>query len=242
MNQMDKLVVIVGGTGGIGWSTALKFLSSGYDVHIIDLNQPSESQKLMGKSKIYFHKCDISIYDELKTTLYSISEMAKTSISTLVISAAIQIDESWENFSVKDSDKILKNNLFGTLYCLLEGTKLIKEKGSIINVSSIHSKVPRKGRYSYDVAKFGIEILIQELAVEYGGRGIRINNIEPGCIDTPMNSFYDLNDSEIISKIPLGYIGKSEEVAELIYFLSSDSASYITGTSIPIDGGRRLLK
>ena len=58
----------------------------------------------------------------------------------------------------------------------------------------------------------------------------------------PMICFYDLNDSEIISKIPLGYIGKSEEVAELIYFLSSDSASYITGTSIPIDGGRRLLK
>ncbi|EME8168452.1 TPA: SDR family oxidoreductase [Enterococcus faecium] len=239
---MNKLVVIIGGTGGIGWSTALKFLSNGYKIHIIDLNTPSETQKSLGKSAIYFHKCDISKYDELKVIFQNIRTIEKTKISTLVISAAIQIDETWENFNILDSDKILKNNLYGTLYCLLEGTKYIVEKGSIVNVSSIHSKVPRKGRYSYDVAKSGIEILIQELAVEYGAKGIRINNIEPGCIDTPMNNFYNLKDSRIISKIPLGYIGKTDEVAELIYFLSSDSASYITGTSIPIDGGRRLMK
>src|SRR5699024_768454 len=240
---MEKSVVIVGGTGGIGWETALKFLSKHYTVHIIDISPPNKVQQMeIDSLSLYFYQCDIRKYDEVKRAFKEISQKTCSKISVLVISAAIQKNESWENFSIVDSEKILYTNLFGTLYCLFEGTKYIEIGGCVVNVSSIHGKVPRTGRYSYDMAKAGIEILLKELAIEYGPKGIRINNIEPGCIDTPMNKSNDIFSSDVLSKIPLGYIGSTSEVAELIYFLSSKASSYINGASVTIDGGRSLMK
>lgn len=125
---------------------------------------------------------------------------------------------------------------------MYQATKYLKSGGVVVNVTSIHAKSPRVNNYPYDISKAGIELLGKELAIELGSKEIRVNNIAPGCIDTPMNSDTDLNSEAILGKIPLKRVGQPSEVAKAIYFLASDDSSYIHGVTLAVDGGRNLLK
>ena len=115
---------------------------------------------------------------------------------------------------------------------------LKKNSGAIVNVSSIWGQCGAACEVAYSAAKAGVIGFTKALAKEMGLSGIRVNCVAPGMIDTPMNNtFSDEEKSEICSEIPLGRMGTAQEVAELIYFLSSDDASYITGQTIGINGG-----
>lgn len=231
-----KNVIVTGGSSGIGLAVVDKFLKNNYNVITIDKAKINKRQK-----KLYFFNCDISNKQAIGIVFKNIKQRFKK-INVLVNCAGIQKREKWNEIQVDTWNKIIQNNLNGTFYCLWEASKLMQEASSIVNITSIHSDDPRLGNYPYDASKAGIKTLTKELAIELGSKKIRVNNVEPGCIDTPMNKNIDLKSNQVIENIPLGRIGLPTEVAEVVYFLSTDGASYIDGATITVDGGRKLLE
>lgn len=231
-----KVAVITGGSSGIGLAVVKKFLRNNYSVVVIDKKDSFITEKYL-----YFYKCDISNYKVLKKVFSDIKLKFKQ-IDSLINCAGIQKLESWNNLHLDTWNKIIQNNLNGTFYCLREAVNLMKPGSSIVNITSIHSDDPRKGNFPYDVSKAGIKMLSKELAIELGTKKIRVNNVEPGCIDTPMNKGVNIKSKKILENIPLGRVGSPIEVAQVVYFLSTDAASYVDGATITVDGGRKLLK
>jgi NAD(P)-dependent dehydrogenase (short-subunit alcohol dehydrogenase family) len=124
--------------------------------------------------------------------------------------------------------------------CSREALKYMKRGSSIVNISSIAGMVGFSESASYCAAKGGVRSLTKSLAVEFGSKGIRINSVHPGVVESPMTKA-GLKDKsmekETISKVPLGRVGKPEDIANAVLFLSSDAASYITGEELVVDGG-----
>lgn len=231
-----KVVVITGGKSGIGSATVDIFLNNNYQVVVLDKEEVGKSHP-----KLLYYNCDISDEHMVKNVFEEIYKKF-CKIDVLINCAGIQILEEWHSISTVHWNKVIKNNLYGTFYCLNQATKYLNRGGAVVNVTSIHAKSPRINNYPYDISKAGIELLGKDLAIELGRKGIRVNNVAPGCIDTPMNTDIDLTSQVIRDKIPIGRAGQPEEVAKVIYFLSTDSSSYIHGVTLTVDGGRNLIK
>jgi glucose 1-dehydrogenase len=143
-------------------------------------------------------------------------------------------------------DKVIAVNLRGAYICAREAiTHFLNEgkKGVIINISSVHQIIPKPKYLAYSVSKGGMQNLTRTLALEYAGRGIRVNAIGPGATVTPINRAWVDNPekrAEVVKHIPMGRAGTSEEMAAIAAFLASDEADYITGQTIFVDGGLTL--
>ena len=137
-------------------------------------------------------------------------------------------------------EEVINIHLNATFYMCQRATKLMMKNrfGRVINISSTSATIGNRGQGNYAAAKAGIEAFTRTLAREFGSRGITANNIAPGFIDTDMTKFLSEEERDNIQKdIPLNRFGKPEEVADLINFLASDEASYITGQTIHLNGG-----
>ncbi|MBD3312246.1 SDR family oxidoreductase [archaeon] len=242
----DKVIIITGSTSGIGKAGALLFAKYGAKV-VVTGRRESKGQAVVKKIKKQKGK---AIYAELDVTKEeSIKEMVKT-----VIKKWGRIDALWNNAGVeaqgliteasqKDIDKIINVNLKGMMLCCKHVIPKMKKKGSIINTASIAGLVGFEKLSIYGASKGGIIALTRDLAMDYAKK-IRVNVICPGVIWTPMVKRYikDAPDKEaakkgFIADIPMGRMGKPEEVAELAAFLASDKSSYLTGSIITVDGG-----
>jgi glucose 1-dehydrogenase len=164
-------------------------------------------------------------------------------IDILVNNAGIEKKAPFWEVSEADYDQVVDVNLKGTFFAsqaLVSHLRQTNRPGRIINISSVHEDLPFPGFAAYCVSKGGIRMLTRNLAVELGPLGIAVNAIAPGAIATPMNTEL-LNDptklNALLSQIPLGRIGKPEDVASLAVFLASDEASYVTGATYFVDGG-----
>lgn len=231
-----KKLVIVGGSGGIGSKIVEQFLKIDYKVCVLDIS-PIDIQN----ENLIYKNCDIRDYENVKNVVNLIRKKY-INIDTLVICSAIQETESWGDININAWKDVIDTNLNGILYCLKEFSSIMTRGSSIVNISSIHSTIPRLNKFAYDASKAAMNILSIELAIELGAKGIRVNVIEPGYIDTVMNLNVIESEEKVIKKIPIRKIGKPIDVAKLTLFLASAEASYIHGAVIPIDGGRRLVK
>ena len=241
---MRKVALITGASSGIGKETALLFASFGYDVILHYCRHKEEAFMLSSQIeddygvKVLCLKADLSSSKEIKKMIDDIDHYFHR-LDVVVNNAGISMDSVIEDKTQEVFRKVLDVNLIG-VFLVSKYASLIMKNGSIVNVSStngIDSFYPYS--MEYDASKAGINVLTKDLAIEFGP-SIRVNAVAPGWVDTPMNSNLDVdfkNNEE--KKIVLGRFATAREIANIIYFLSSDKASYINGSVIVADGGRR---
>lgn len=241
MRLKNKVAIVTGSAVGIGLAIAEKFINEGAKVVFSDINGDESLVSEFG-DRALFIKCDVSKSEEVESLINkAIERFGKLDI--MVNNAGIGglggildvTDESW--------NKTLNINLSGTMFGMREAAKAMKAKninGSIINLSSILGKVGFSGAIAYCAAKGGVVQLTRAGALDLAPHHIRINAIAPGFIETEMTKDIlaqkEFNDL-VISSTPLGYVGKTEDIANAAVYLASDETSYVTGSVIYVDGG-----
>ena len=239
-----KCAVVTGAAKGIGKAIALKLARSG--VNIV-LNYRSSEDKAIETEKeilslgveVLRVKGDISKPNDVENLIDS-AKKKFGKIDIMVNNAGITKDTLLLRMKEEDFDSVINVNLKGVFNCLKAITPvMVKQKdGKIINLSSVVGLVGNAGQVNYAASKAGVIGMTKSLAKEIGSRGITVNAVAPGFIETDMtNVLGDKFKEEAKKSIPLKRLGKAEDVAEVVAFLASDSANYITGQVIHVDGG-----
>ena len=241
-----KTALITGVSGGIGKATAKKFIDNGYFV----IGQYNSNQKSIddfylelekeNKCDYFFGiKADLNSSQDISKMMDSVEKSFKH-LSVLVNNAGVSLTKLITDTTEKDWDKIFSVNLKSAYLItnrVLKGM-IESKRGTIVNVSSMWGINGSSMEVAYSSTKAGLIGYTKALAKEVGYSGINVNCVCPGVIDTPMNKHLSEKDiNELKEQTPLGRIGKPEEVANLIYFLSTDDADFITGQVISVDGG-----
>ncbi len=243
----DKVAFITGAASGIGSACALKFAKEGAKIAGFDIS-PDTDDTWQETTKIATNTCFETGDVRDEASVISAVNAAKEklgSIDVLVNSAGIALGGAVHTVSVKDWNKVMDVNLKGTFIVCKHVLPTMMElnSGSIINISSIEGIEGFEGGSSYNASKAGVVLLSKNMAMDYACRGIRVNTICPGFIDTPLASktlgIDELKDvyKRIIESCLLKRLGKPEEVANAALFLASDEASFITGHTMVVDGG-----
>ena len=239
-----KVVLVTGGSRGIGKETAKIYAENGYNVAINYVSDKTDVEGIKKEFQDMGVKClmikaDVSNREEVEKMVEEvISEFDK--IDVLVNNAGITKDTLLMRMSEEDFDKVIEINLKGTYLVTKAATKYMmkKRQGSIINLASVVGVVGNSGQCNYSASKAGIIGFTKSVAKELASRNIRANAVAPGFIETDMtNVLKDEVKENINAQIPLKRMGTAREVAEVIYFLGSEKSSYITGQVINIDGG-----
>jgi 3-oxoacyl-[acyl-carrier protein] reductase len=240
----EKCAVVTGAGRGIGRAIALKLAELGADIVINYRNSEKEAAELAVEIenkgvKALIVKADVSVFDEAQLLINKAIETFGK-IDILVNNAGITKDTLLMRMKEEDFDKVIDVNLKGTFNCVKHaGTAMLKQKfGKIINISSVIGQIGNAGQANYAASKAGIIGLTKATARELGSRGITVNAVAPGFIETEMTDVLpEKIKTALLDNIPLKKLGKPENVAELVGFLASDSANYITGQVINVDGG-----
>ena len=244
MNIKNKKVLITGASGGIGTAICEKFISNDYTLLLTTSSNEKKDTllKKYGKNHFYY-KVDISDTNNLQNILNEISESHKD-ISVIVNNAGITEDNLVLRMSQEQWSKVIKTNLdssYNIIKTLLPNM-LSNRYGKIIGISSVVATTGNPGQSNYVASKSGMIGLYKSIALEVAKRNININIVSPGFISTAMtNKLNENQKNNILSKIPMGKFGDSFDIANLVYFLSSDESSYITGQNININGGMLMV-
>ena len=233
-------VLVTGSSRGIGRAIARKFYSEGYNL-VINYNRRDDlvddlEREVPGALIV---KADISSEEDVER-LFRAAEERFLGIDVLVNNAGISESGLFIDKDRNDYDRIVGINVYGMLNCTKQALKLMlrKKKGSIVNISSIWGDKGASCESLYSLTKGAVNAFTRSIAKEYAEENIRVNAVMPGFIDTEMNSGYTADERKALEDaIPLGRAGTPEEVADLVYFLAGDQASYITGQLIYCDGG-----
>jgi len=223
-----KVAVVTGGSSGMGLAISKKLQNMGMHVIVFDKQIPPEDFE--------FYHVDISNDGEIKAALSLIPHL-----DIVVNNAGIYFEKYLEDTTNEEIDTMVDINIKGT-YLMMRNTieKIKASKGSVVIIASCLGLVPELTSPLYCTTKAGLIMLIKCLAQQYAELGIRVNCVLPGPINTPLlqNSFPDQETADRCSdRIPLKRIGEPEDVANMVAFLVSDEAGYITGGAFPVDGG-----
>ena len=242
------LAIVTGGESGIGAACAVRLAKAGADVTITYHRDAAAAEKVVqhvreeGRSATAI-QCDVADEEQV-SALFDAAE-ALGRVNWLVNSAGLNMSGTpFAKLDTETFDRLIATDLRGPfLTCREFVRRLGGGKGRIVNISSIHESAPRPGGAAYDAAKGGLVQLTRTLALELAPQGIAVNSVAPGMILTPMNQSA-LDDPDELSRkeaaIPWGRAGTAEEVAELVAFLLSPQADYITGATVTIDGALSL--
>lgn len=241
-NRTKKKVVITGGASGIGLDIAALLLARGWEVHLIDLKSDNLKQACdhLELPHDNAHIADVS--EEAAITAIFDSITAGGPLAALVNSAGIGADKLMVDTEVADFRRMFDVNLIGTFlparaaarHWLASGLP-----GAIVNVSSVSGIMGSKGRSAYGASKAAVNQFTRILATELGPKGIRVNAVAPGAIDTPLSRAVHTDDvrRQWEVRIPLARYGTVREIAGTVAFLISDEASYVNGQILAVDGG-----
>lgn len=235
----EKVAVVTGGASGIGLATTKKLLSEGANVVILDLKMDEEIINSLGENVLYL-KCDVSNEENVKNCIEEIIKKFNH-IDYLVANAGIGGSASKPHeVSMDEWNKVISVNQTGIFllnkYVINEMLK--SGKGAVVNTSSMYGLVGSTTSFAYSASKGAINQMTRSLSLTYARDNIRVNAIAPGYVDTPILSMVPDNIKEAMgNELPIGRLGKDTEIANLICYLLSDDASFITGAIIPIDGG-----
>ncbi|MBW1912849.1 MAG: 3-oxoacyl-[acyl-carrier-protein] reductase [Deltaproteobacteria bacterium] len=245
MSDSERVVVVTGGSKGIGRSVALKFAEEKpkivilhYDPDESAANETLDMLSVHGVEAIS-HKVDVSLNEEVgKLFKEIISQMGR--VDVLINNAGITRDALLMRMSENDWDMVMNVNLKSVFNCTQAIVRpMIKQRsGSIVNIASVVGQIGNAGQANYSASKAGIMGFTKSVAREVASRGITVNAVAPGYIDTEMTASLPSNVKEaFLKQIPMGRLGMPEDVAETVYWLCSDAAGYITGQTIHVSGG-----
>ena len=237
-----RAVIITGGAQGIGAATAEEFVRKGWRVAILDLTFDERLKLPSDDSRVLVLETDVCDEESVQR---SINQAAKHfgRVDALVNNAGIQSWSSLEDMEFDTWRKVMETNFFGSLFCMTAAGKhmVTQGAGAVVNVLSIMAErgAPKRGPYS--ASKAALQALTRTAAVEWGKKGIRVNGIRPGYIETPLMTEYfesgQIDKCALEDLIPFGRVGTPAEIAKVILFLASDDSSYVTGQTVFVDGG-----
>ncbi len=242
-----KVAIVTGSGSGIGQSIAERLAQEGANVvvdyrdHIEEAQATQQKIADAGGKSILVHADVTSLTDTQNLVEQAWTQLGSCDI--LVNNAGIEIAADFWDVTEKDYDAVLNVNLKGAFFLTQAFVKRLlvaKKPGRIINISSVHEDMVFPHFSTYATSKGGMRMLMRNLAVELGPHNITVNNVAPGAIITPINTKLLDNKPQLdalLANIPLGRMGKPEEVAGLVAFLASEDAAYITGSTYVIDGG-----
>ena len=253
-----KNVLVTGGSSGIGQAIAVRFAQYGANVAINYLTTPEEGQETEER----VHACANEVRQEGVRDVLVQGDVSKEEdvvrlvgeaidglggLDILINNAGIQVSRDSDELSAAEFDKVIAVNLRGSFLCAREAIRHFLDEakpGSIVNVSSVHQLIPKPSYLGYSASKGGMQNLTRTLALEYAGRGIRVNGIGPGATVTPINRAWiddPVKRAAVEEHIPMMRAGDADEMGAVAAFLASDDAAYITGQTIFVDGGLTLF-
>ena len=238
-----KVAVVTGAARGIGLAISKKFLEEGYRIAILDIDQKTLSQTMkqdFDTNNVLGLECDVSEPDQVDQSVNRVVEEFGR-IDVLVNNAGIAEFKPMLETTYEEWSRILAVNLNGPFICTQACAPIMlkNEGGSIVNIASISGLRASTLRIAYGTSKAALMHLTKQQAAELGNKGVRVNAIAPGPVDTAMAKKVHTADirSDYHDVIPLNRYGLEEEIADAVWFLCSDSASYINGQIIAADGG-----
>ncbi len=232
-----KTALVTGASRGIGYAIASALKEANYLV--IGTATTDSGAKILNEQGIEGYVLDLNSKESIES-FWSRLEEDNYNISVLINNAGITRDNIVLRMSDEEWTDIMNVHLYGTFQLSKRSLKMmLKSKwGRIINISSASASIGNRGQSNYAAAKAGVEAFTKSLAKEVGKRDITINSVAPGFISTDMTELNEgVNTEYVVKEIPLGRFGEPYEVANLVSFLCSDQASYITGQTIHINGG-----
>jgi glucose 1-dehydrogenase len=247
MNLQGKVALVTGSSQGIGQAIAERLAQEGANI-VIDYRThdegANETRRLVeaAGAKGVVVKADLSSVPQIEFLIDS-GVKAFGRIDILVNNAGIEKRKDFWEVTEEEYDAVMAVNLRGVFFAtktVVRHLQSTKRAGKIINISSVHEELPFPHFTAYCMSKGGLKMMTRNLAVELAPFGITVNSVAPGAIETPINKSL-LGDAAklnaLLANIPLKRLGKPRDVAEVVAFLASDKADYITGTSIVVDGG-----
>jgi glucose 1-dehydrogenase len=257
-HESEKVAVVTGSSKGIGKAIALEFAKEGYKIvlNARDKDELSEAVKDVKKTiggneeRVTYLAGDVS-HEDICSSLIEHAIKMFGRVDILVNNAGIGgAQKSVHELTSDEWDYVIDVNLKGAFLCTREAIKRMTYDGkserktySIINISSVHESIPQPQSAPYSASKGGMEMLTKTVALEVADKGIRVNGIAPGAIATDMNKEIledEKKKKEEEMRIPMHRIGRPEEIAKVALFLASNDASYMTGTTVYVDGGLTL--
>jgi glucose 1-dehydrogenase len=249
----NKIAIVTGSSKGIGKAIAIAFAKSKEYSAVVtnsrkleEAEQVSEEIKAIGCNSIAILADVSKESDCIRLVEGTVKQFNR--IDVLVNNAGIQDDLPLTEINLEEWYKIIGVDLTGPFICSREAVKYMKKQrnpkgGCIINISSVHQAIPKPHYVPYATSKAGIEMMTKTMALELAKDNIRANIVAPGAIDTDMNIELRENKAaleDVIKKIPMGRVASADEVANVVEFLASEKASYVTGASYFVDGGMTL--
>ena len=242
-----KVAVVTGASGGIGQAIADRLAQEGADCVVDYLNHPEQAEAAVDKihkagGKAVMVQADVSKVEDCKRLIDAAwSQLGRCDI--LVNNAGVEKGADFWDVTEQDYDFVMDINVKGVFFLtqhFVSRLRDAKQPGRVVNISSVHEDMVFPHFQSYCAAKGALRMLMRDLAVELGPLGITVNNVAPGAIDTPINAKMMADAQQLnalLANIPLGRMGKPEEVAGVVAFLASDDGAYVTGSTYFIDGG-----
>ncbi|MBL8309204.1 MAG: acetoacetyl-CoA reductase [Burkholderiales bacterium] len=245
---MSRVTLVTGGMGGLGEAICIKMAAMGYQV--VTTYSPGNKtwQEWLAAMKQQGHNfkaypCDVSDYDSCKACIDQIVKDVGP-VDVLVNNAGITRDMTFKKMDKVNWHAVMSTNLDSTFNMTKQVCDGMLDRGwgRIINISSVNGQKGAFGQTNYSAAKAGMHGFTKALALEVARKGVTVNTISPGYIGTKMVMAIpqDVLDSKIIPQIPMGRLGKPEEVAGLVAYLASEEAAFLTGANIAINGGQHM--
>lgn len=246
MKLLNTQSIVTGGASGIGLATAKLFASEGSSVFIVGRDQEKLNQaRILLDGRVETICADVSSVKEIE---YLFNNFEEKSLDVLVVNAAIAKPLPFEYVSEDNFDSTVNINLKGTFFTIQKALPYLKNNSKIVVITSISNQMGTPNFSVYAATKAALRSLVKTLGLELIEKGIRINAVSPGPIETPMYNKFDIGTDmiegikeQITQKSPSKRFGSVEETAKSILFLASDESSYIVGEELVIDGGMSLL-
>src|ERR1700712_1690676 len=231
-----KVALVIGGASGIGLAVVERFTAEGADV-LFTGRRKSDVDAVAARSGAQPIRAGASRVDDLRAVVAAVSESRKR-IDVLVLNAGTSVSQRIEDVTVEDFDLQIGLNVRSLVFAVQFALPLLTSGASIVLVGSVAGQIGTAGYTVYNASKAAVRSLARTLTAELAPRGIRVNTLSPGPTDTALfDAVSDGVRSGLAAAVPLGRLGRPEEVAAAALFLASDESSFITGAEIPVDGG-----
>jgi glucose 1-dehydrogenase len=245
-----RRALVTGANSGIGREIALRLASEGAAVVVNYLTNPAAADEVVRQindagTKGLGVKANVADEGEVDE-MFRLAASELGGLDILVNNAGTLMPHTFLEMPLEDWRKVIEVDLTGPFLCAQRAARLMIESGrggSIVNITSVHQRIPWGGYAHYCAAKAGLEMLTKTIALELASANIRVNSVAPGAIATPINegAWSDPETMrDLLNKIPVRRAGEVEEVAAVVAFLCSDEASYMTGATVYVDGGMTL--